>query len=73
MLWVSGGIIIHGLEQFHLTPLPHLVEALKLWAGSVPMVGMITGWAAGALASAGVGLALGAVIVGVLHLIPRKR
>ena len=73
MLWVGGGIIIHGLEHFHLTPLPHLVEALKLWAGDVPMVGMITGWAAGALASAVVGLALGAVIVAVLHLIPRKR
>jgi predicted DNA repair protein MutK len=33
MLWVGGGIIVHGLEHFHLTPVPHWVEAASHWAG----------------------------------------
>ncbi len=28
MLWVGGGIIVHGLEHFHLTPVPHFIETL---------------------------------------------
>jgi predicted DNA repair protein MutK len=69
MLWVGGGIIIHGLEHFGLTALPHFVEGLSHWAGAVPAVGTVTGWLATALASGIVGLALGAVIVGGLRLV----
>lgn len=36
MLWVGGGIIVHGLEHFHLTPLPVWVEGASHWAGEVP-------------------------------------
>src|SRR5687767_7491024 len=28
MLWVGGGIIVHGLEHFHWTPIPHWIEGL---------------------------------------------
>ena len=73
MLWVGGGIIVHGLEHFHLTPVPHWVEGFSHWAGAVPGVGAVTGWAAMAAASAVVGLIIGGAIVGVLHLIPRKK
>jgi predicted DNA repair protein MutK len=73
MLWVGGGIIVHGLEHFHLTPVPHWVEGFSHWAGAVPGVGAVTGWAAMAAASAVVGLIVGGAIVGVLHLIPRKK
>ena len=73
MLWVGGGIIVHGLEHFHLTPVPHWVEAASHWAGGVPMIGAVTGWLAMAGSSAVVGLIVGGVIVGVLHLIPRKK
>ncbi len=69
MLWVGGGIIIHGLDHFGLTALPHLVENLARWAGSVPMAGAVTGWMATAVASAIVGLALGGTIVGVLRVV----
>ena len=67
MLWVGGGIIVHGLEHFHLTPLPHLVEQLAHWAGGVPAVGAVTGWLATATASAIVGLIVGGIVVGVLR------
>jgi predicted DNA repair protein MutK len=73
MLWVGGGIIVHGLEHFHLTPVPHWVEGFSHWAGAVPGVGAVTGWAAMAAGSAVVGLIIGGAIVGVLHLIPRKK
>lgn len=73
MLWVGGGIIVHGLEHFHLTPVPHWVEAASHWAGQVPVIGPVTGWLAMAASSAVVGLIVGGVIVGVIHLIPRKK
>jgi predicted DNA repair protein MutK len=73
MLWVGGGIIVHGLEHFHLTPVPHWVEGASHWAGGVPVIGPVTGWLAMAAGSAVVGLIVGGVIVGVLHLIPRKK
>jgi predicted DNA repair protein MutK len=73
MLWVGGGIIVHGLEHFHVTPIPHWVEGLRHWAEGVPMIGPATGWLAFALGSAVVGLVLGGAIVGVMHLIPRKK
>ena len=52
MLWVGGGIILHGLHELHLTPIPAWVEAL-----------------CGAVA----GLVVGGVIVGAVHLLPKKK
>ena len=72
MLWVGGGIIVHGLETYHLTPVPHWVEGLSHWAGQIPRVGGGAGWAAFAAASALVGLAVGGLIVGVVHLLPKR-
>ena len=63
MLWVGGGIIVHGLDHFGLSALPQLVERLAYTAGGVPYVGAVTGWLATAGASAVVGLALGGAIV----------
>jgi len=73
MLWVGGGIVVHGLEHFHLPQIPHLVHALSDWAGQAPGVGLVTGWLGYAVGSAIVGLIVGAVIVGVLHLIPKRK
>ncbi len=72
MLWVGGGILVHGLEHFELTPVPHVVAGFADWAGAVPGIGGFTGWAAFAAASALVGLAVGATVVGALHFAPRK-
>jgi predicted DNA repair protein MutK len=68
MLWVGGGIIVHGLEHFHLTPIPVWVEGFSHWAHGVPGVGAVTGWLAFALGSAVVGLVVGGVLAGVMHL-----
>ncbi len=68
MLWVGGGIIVHGLEKFHLTPVPTWVEGVSHWAGQAPGVGGLTGWLAFALGSAVLGLVIGGVLAGAMHL-----
>ena len=73
MLWVGGGIIVHGLEHFHVPLVPELVRGLEAWAQGAPGVGAVTGWLAFASGSALVGLVIGGLILGALHLIPRKR
>lgn len=73
MLWVGGGIIVHGLEHFHATPIPLWVEAASHWAGGAPGIGPVTGWLTFAAGSALVGLVVGGVIVGAVHLIGTLR
>ncbi|WP_309644495.1 DUF808 domain-containing protein [Phenylobacterium sp.] len=73
MLWVGGGIIVHGLEHFHLETVPHLVEGLSHWASATPGVGAVTGWFAMALGSAVVGLLVGGPIVAIVHFWPGKK
>lgn len=73
MLWVGGGILVHGLHEYHLDLLPGLIEGLGHAAGQVPLIGPVTGWLATASASALVGLVTGGVIVAILHVIPRGK
>jgi predicted DNA repair protein MutK len=72
MLWVGGGIIVHGLHHFGLDAVPHMVEFLEHGAARVPGVGVVTGWLAVVAASSVVGLLVGGVIAGVLHFIPKR-
>ena len=73
MLWVGGGIIVHGLEHFHAPVLPSLVEGLQHWASSAPLVGAVAGWLAFALVSAIVGLVVGVAVIVVVALVGRLR
>jgi hypothetical protein len=73
MLWVGGGILVHGLEELHAPVLPGLVEGFAAAARQTPLAGPLAGWLAFALASAVVGLAVGALIVGGLTLVRRLR
>ena len=73
MLWVGGGILVHGLHEYHLDLLPGLIERLGHAAGQVALIGPVTQWLATASASAVVGLVTGGIIVALLHLIPRGK
>lgn len=73
MLWVGGGIIVHGLEHYHFSPIPTWVEGFSHWAATAPAVGPVTGWLAFAVGSAVVGLVVGGLIVAALHLVPSKK
>jgi hypothetical protein len=69
MLWVGGGIIVHGLEGYGLAEPGHSIHlAAKAAAAAVPVMPAVFEWAVGALGSGLVGLVLGALIVALLHL-----
>ncbi|HYI40982.1 MAG TPA: DUF808 domain-containing protein [Allosphingosinicella sp.] len=73
MIWVGGGIIVHGLEEFGLSAPAHLIHDAGAAAGhAVPAMAGAIEWAVGAAGSGLVGLALGALIVLVHHKVARR-
>lgn len=74
MLWVGGHILLTGADTlgWH-TPyaLVHHLEVAVANAGGA--LGGVLGWLVNTLGSAVFGLAVGAVAVAVMHLIPRKQ
>lgn len=73
MLWVGGGIIVHGLEEFGVKEPAHTIHHIAETAGHASgAAGPVGEWFVGALGSGLVGLAIGAVIVVALHLWPSK-
>lgn len=73
MLWVGGHILLVGLDElgWHwlYAQVHHLEDAVQGVAG----IGGLLAWLANTLASALLGLVVGALIVAVMHLVPRKR
>ena len=68
MLWVGGGIIVHGLEVFHMEAVPHLIHgAANGAADALPALHGLVHWIVTAALSGVVGLAIGFVIVLLLH------
>ncbi len=61
MIWVGGGIVVHGLEQLGLAVPAHLVHAAGAAAG-----GGVIGWVVQATLSGVAGLAVGAAAIPVL-------
>lgn len=70
MLWVGGGIFLHGLHEYHLTPVPAWVDGAAHAAGAA--AGGAAEWLVHAIGSAIVGAIVGGIIVAVLHLLPKK-
>ena len=65
MLWVGGGIILHGLEELHILEIvPHTVHHWSEVAGhAVEAIGPAVEWLVYALGSAAAGLVVGGIIV----------
>lgn len=70
MIWVGGGIIVHGLETYGITEPGHSIAHFAEVAGGA--AGPVAGWLVGALGAGIVGLAIGGAIVAVMHLVPKK-
>lgn len=67
MLWVGGGILIHGLAEFGFAAPEHAIHALATAIGG----GLAAiEWAITALCAGIVGLIAGGVVAGILHLKP---
>jgi uncharacterized protein len=68
MIWVGGGIILHGIEQFGFTALPHFVHHMAEQAGHAsPVAGGAIEWLVGAIGSGIFGVIIGAAIVAIHH------
>lgn len=68
MLWVGGGIIVHGLEVFQFDALPHAIHHVaEAAAHLVPSIGGVVEWLVGAIGSGLFGLAIGLLIVPLAH------
>lgn len=68
MIWVGGGIIVHGLETFGLSGPAHVIHDIADAAGhAVPAIGGVVQWTVGAIGSGLVGLGIGALIVAAHH------
>jgi predicted DNA repair protein MutK len=73
MIWVGGGIIVHGLEVFGVDGLAHVIHDAAEAAGhAVPAVGGAVAWVVGAAGAGIVGLAIGAVIAAIHHAITHR-
>ncbi len=73
MLWVGGHILLIGLDDlgWH-APYELVHHAEEAAHHAVPAIGGFLGWSVNTLASAVVGLIVGAVVVAVMHLLPRR-
>ena len=68
MLWVGGGIIVHGIEHFGFTALPHFIHHLAEGAAhAVPVFGGFAEWFVGAIGYGIFGVIVGGVVVVVHH------
>jgi predicted DNA repair protein MutK len=73
MIWVGGGIIVHGLEVFGIAGPAHILHDAGEAAGhAVPSLAGAIEWTVGAAGSGLIGLAIGALIVLVHHKVARK-
>ncbi|KFG69236.1 DUF808 domain-containing protein [Microvirga sp. BSC39] len=70
MVWVGGGIIVHGLEGYGFAGLGHAIhDAAVAAAHAVPALGGFVEWLVSAAGSGLFGLVLGAVLIPFIHFI----
>jgi predicted DNA repair protein MutK len=73
MLWVGGHILLVGVDELGWHWLYGQVHHLEEAVGGVAGIGGVLAWLVNTLASALIGLVVGAVVVAVLHVLPRRR
>lgn len=74
MLWVGGGILVHGAHELGFHDLSDLAHRVQHWAElAAGSLSAVAGWLAYAVFSALVGLVLGGVAAMALHLVQKLR
>jgi predicted DNA repair protein MutK len=62
MLWVGGGILLHGLAEYGFTALEHAIDAAsEIARGALPLVGDVLAWLVAAAVASVIGLVVGAL------------
>ncbi len=70
MIWVGGGIIVHGLEGYGLPWIGHTIHAAaEASAHAIPALGGLVEWLVSAAGSGLFGLALGALLIPLVHVL----
>lgn len=70
MLWVGGGILVHGLHEFGVHWPEQAIHALSdAIRNAVPAAGGVLAWIAGAFGASLVGLAAGGVVLTLIKLV----
>ncbi len=70
MLWVGGGILVHGLHEFGFHGPEQFIHAVaEAVRSSVPVASGLFAWIAGATGAALVGLVAGGVVLAVIELV----
>jgi uncharacterized protein len=72
MLWVGGHILLVGADELGWHGPYSLVHHLEEAVHGVSGLGGFLAWTVNTLASAVIGLVVGAIVVAVMHLIPRR-
>jgi uncharacterized protein len=64
MLWVGGGILVHGLEELRIAQIvPHTIHNVAVAAGEATgVVAPVVEWLVGAIGASIVGAVLGGII-----------
>jgi predicted DNA repair protein MutK len=64
MIWVGGGIILHGLETYGLNAIERLIhDATEAATNLLPRSGSSAGWLFTAVGSGAAGLLVGAILI----------
>jgi len=72
MLWVGGGIILHGLEEYGVTGPAHAVHDVAVGAAALlPALGGLLEWLVGAVLAGLLGLLLGGAVMAALQVTRR--
>jgi predicted DNA repair protein MutK len=70
MLWVGGGILVHGLAHYGYGETEHFIHGLAEAARSaLPVAGEVAAWFVGAAGAAVVGLIAGAVVALIVKIV----
>jgi predicted DNA repair protein MutK len=73
MLWVGGHILLVGSDELGWHAPYALVHAAEEAVGhAVPALAGVLAWLVNTMASAVIGLAVGALVVVIMHLVPRR-
>jgi predicted DNA repair protein MutK len=74
MLWVGGHILLVGMDELGFSPIYDLVHHLEVAvADATGALGGFLGWLTNTVGSAILGVVVGAVIVAVAHLVPKRK
>ncbi|WP_114954529.1 DUF808 domain-containing protein [Sphingosinicella terrae] len=74
MIWVGGGIVVHGLAAFGVGAVEHAIHDAAVAVGhALPAAHAVVEWIVTAAGAGLVGLALGALIVAVHHAVAAAR